>query len=167
MSVVGQQARMQSRWRFLHKKYSKMSNWNPRKKNEVRIENCSQYNWWIMLVGFYCWLFKALEMVLTVCLGSCNRMALFVRVFNQHQYFWFNISVFVFFLLYSVVTGGCGNIRHTPHRHFCNRWNPSKKRTVAKFWQTFTLFRAALPASFRNTKLQILGSTPQKLWVFS
>ena len=55
MSVVGQQARMQSRWRFLHKKYSKMSNWNPRKKNEVRIENRPQYNWWILLVGFYCW----------------------------------------------------------------------------------------------------------------
>ena len=49
------------------------------------------------MVGFYCWLFKALEMVLTVCLGSCNRMALFVRVFNQHQNFWFNISVLCYF----------------------------------------------------------------------
>ena len=99
------------------------------------------------------------------CYYRCNRVTVCGKGFN-HSYsdicMWCGwlllrsnktyLCIFVVVLYFQSVAGGCGNIRHTLHRHFCNRWKTSKKASVAKFWHTF---HKASALSLGNTKMNM------------
>ena len=61
--------------------------------------------------------------------------------------------------------GGCGNIRHTLHRHFCNRWKTRKKGGVAKFWHTSHKASAVSSGNTRKHKVPPKKLKYEKPWL--